>query len=55
MNTFGSWLQRHLIFSIEADTTVLVGALFILGDRVKCIPIYLVDTCDNQTFVTLFK
>ena len=28
---------------IKADTTILVGALFILGDRVKCIPIYLVS------------
>jgi hypothetical protein len=27
---------------IEADTTVLVAALFILAYRVKCIPIYLV-------------
>ena len=27
---------------IKADTTILVGALFILGDHVKCIPIYLV-------------
>src|SRR4051812_20208594 len=27
---------------IKADTTVLVGSLFILGDRVKSIPIYLV-------------
>ena len=27
---------------IKADTTILVGAPFILGDRVKCIPIYLV-------------
>ena len=27
---------------IKADTTVLVGALLILGGRVKCIPIYLV-------------
>ena len=26
---------------IKADTTILVGALLILGDRVKCIPIYL--------------
>src|SRR4051812_12709508 len=28
---------------IRADTTVLVGALLILVDRVKCIPIYLVS------------
>ena len=28
---------------IKADTAVLVGALLILGDRVKCIPIYLVS------------
>src|SRR3954470_3282460 len=28
---------------IKADTVVLVGALLILGDRVKCIPIYLVS------------
>ena len=27
---------------IKADTTVMVGALLILDDRVKCIPIYLV-------------
>src|SRR5215216_2188504 len=27
---------------IKADTAILVGALLILGDRVKCIPIYLV-------------
>ena len=27
---------------IKADTTVLVGALLILGNRVKCILIYLV-------------
>src|SRR3989337_1989218 len=27
---------------INVDTTVLVGALLILGDHVKCIPIYLV-------------
>src|SRR5215216_7078433 len=27
---------------IKVDTTILVGALLILGDRVKCIPIYLV-------------
>src|SRR3954464_16011590 len=27
---------------IEADTTILVGALFILAYHVKCIPIYLV-------------
>src|SRR5215216_3047268 len=27
---------------IKVDTTILVGALFILGDHVKCIPIYLV-------------
>src|SRR4051812_33142475 len=28
---------------IKADATVLVGALLILGYRVKCIPIYLVS------------
>src|SRR3954469_11227551 len=28
---------------IKADTAILVGALLILGDRVKCIPIYLVS------------
>src|SRR3954470_5249861 len=28
---------------IKEDTAVLVGALLILGDRVKCIPIYLVS------------
>src|SRR4051812_8360327 len=28
---------------IRADTAVLVGALMILVDRVKCIPIYLVS------------
>jgi hypothetical protein len=31
-----------VVCCINADTTVLVGALFILGDRVECIPIYLV-------------
>src|ERR1041384_1430653 len=31
-----------LVCCIKADTTILVGALLILGDRVKCIPIYLV-------------
>src|SRR3954469_24374910 len=31
-----------VFYCIEADTTVLVGALFILSYRVKCIPIYLV-------------
>ena len=31
-----------IVCGINADTTVLVGALFVLGDSVKCIPIYLV-------------
>src|SRR3954471_14471330 len=30
------------IFYIKADTTVLVGALFVLGKSVKCVPINLV-------------
>jgi glucose dehydrogenase len=39
-------VNRGLAFAdgkvFKADTTVLVGALFILGDHVKCIPINLV-------------
>src|SRR4051812_29472818 len=33
----------HLGRCIKEDAAVLVGALLILGDRVKCIPIYLVS------------
>jgi hypothetical protein len=31
-----------IVYCIKADNTVLVGALFILRDHVKCIPIYLI-------------
>jgi hypothetical protein len=35
-------LSLIVVYCIKQDTTVLVGALFILGDHVKCISIYLV-------------
>ena len=34
---------------IKAGTVVLVGALLILGDRVKCIPIYLVPLVSQNS------
>src|SRR3954470_18628188 len=36
---------------IKADTAVLVGALLILVDRVKCIPIYLVSFVVEDGFL----
>jgi hypothetical protein len=40
-------LSPIVVCCIKADTTILVGALFILGDHVKYIPIYLV-TLESQ-------